>query len=126
MSSRVVLVAVSDFGERLVPLAAESAVWIADTPANRSAVERLRADGAGGGVTTFRADPAGTPDAWATGVLRAVVEHHATRSAASPLDTLELHGVVVTDALRAELAAHGFTDVVGDGEVTIARVPPAA
>jgi hypothetical protein len=31
----------------------------------------------------------------------------------------------VTDALRAELAAHGFTDVTGDGEVMTASVPPA-
>jgi hypothetical protein len=76
-------------------------------------------------VTTFPVDPAATPDEWAAGVLGAVVEHHGAHAQAPPVDTLQLHGVVVTDALRAELAAHGFTDVTGDGEVMTASVPPA-
>jgi hypothetical protein len=69
-------------------------------------------------------DPAGTPDEWAAGVLGAVVEHHGAHAQEPPVDTLELHGVVMTDALRAKLAAHGFTDVTGDGEVMAARIPP--
>jgi hypothetical protein len=127
---RVAIVVAPDLGERVVRLASQSPVWVADTPANRAAVDQLRARAAGGEpggrVTTFRVDPAGTPDDWAAAVIGAVAAHHAARSQAQAVDTLELHGVVVTDGLRAALAAHGFTDVTGDGDVTIARRPPAA
>ena len=126
MSSRVVIIALPDVGDGLSQLAAGVPIWIADTPPNRAAVERIRNGAPGGGTTTFRVDPAGTPDEWTASILGAVVEHHGGRSQEPPVDTLELHGVVVTDALRAALAAHGFTDVTGNGEVMTARVPPAA
>ena len=126
MLSRVAVVVVPDFGDQLIALAAEGPVWVADTPANRAVAERVREGTRESAVAVFRVDPAETPDEWAAGVLSAVVAHHEARSHVVPVDTLELHGVVMTDALRAALARYGFTDVTGDGEIMTARAPAAA
>jgi hypothetical protein len=104
------------FGERLAELAERMPVWIVDTPANRSAAERVWRSAAGGErgpreVTTFRADPAGTRADWIVAIAAEVDLHHGEWSEDPPYAAIEVVGADPTDPLRAALGAYGLTVV---------------
>jgi hypothetical protein len=75
----VAIVVDPEFGERLLSLADEMAVWIADTPANRSFAEALwSSTGVGvarNAVTTFNVDLGKTGEDWCRNILPQVDLH---------------------------------------------------
>ena len=126
----VAVIAETDGGARIRAVAGRLPVWVADTPANRAAVEALRSEargsGTGLGVTLFRVDAETRPDEWVAQVLGTVVEHHGALGHDPPLTALELYGVLVMGDLRATLSERGFDLVTSDGDAVLAQVAPAA
>jgi hypothetical protein len=125
----VAIVVDPEFGFRLAELAVRMPVWVIDTPANRSATERIWAAAtrptAEGGVTIFRADLSEPPDERVVAILSDVELHHGEYSHDPPLNALEIHGVALTRTLRAALAEMGFSSTES-GEVVLASAAPAA
>ena len=126
---RVAIVADPGFGERLESLAERMHVWAADTPANRHTVERLwatvTAPSIERGVTVFRVSPSEPSDAWVADIIPDVELHHGEYSHNPPVDTLEIHGTVLSTRLRMALDAAGFTHHDQTGDLIIASRPPA-
>jgi hypothetical protein len=98
----------ADFGDRLLNLATRMPVWVAATPPNRAAAERVRATLPDSDVTTFTVDPAGTPDAWCIAELETIELHHGEHSEKPAYSVLETFGGEGTPALIRELCALGF------------------
>jgi hypothetical protein len=105
------------FGDGLAALAARVPVWVADTPDNRAAAERVRAGTAAGPheVTTFRVDPSATPAAWCAGVLPAIMDHHGGDGPHPRAGAVEVVGAEPIPELARALAAYGFTRVEPGG-----------
>jgi hypothetical protein len=103
------------FGERVHSLAHRIPVWIVDTPVNRAAAEshwRQQADNnPAHGITTFKVDPAASPEDWCAGVLDTVIEHHGEYSHDPPVSSLEVIGAHASPSLLATLADYGFAKV---------------
>ena len=96
--ANVAIVVDPDFGDRLVSLAKEMPVWIADTPNNRPVVESLwsRHDS---NVTTFQV--VGTDAAeWCRNIIGQIHLHHGEYSQSPPYNSVEVFGVGVTPNLR--------------------------
>jgi hypothetical protein len=121
---RVAIVVDPAFGDRLTSLANRMHVWVADTPLNRDAAERIWAatttPGIERGVTTFSVSPSESLDAWAAEILAAVELHHGEYSHNPPVTTLELHGTALSPRLQETLRAMGFTDLDADGSFIVA------
>lgn len=98
-------------GERLEALVRRMPVWVADTPGNRAAIDRLtgelRAMGTGS-LTRFVANPRGTPESWLASIIDDVELHHGEYSQDEPCRRLEVHGATLTPELRVLLRAFGF------------------
>jgi len=106
----VAVVVDSNFAERLFEIAAEMPVWIADTPANRAAAERLWAPSAPQpstqDVTTFAVDPAATPESWLVGILANLDLHHGEYSHDPPYSAIEVYGVSLTPEIRSRCSEY--------------------
>jgi len=100
-----------DFGDRLLNLAPRMPIWVAATPPNRAAAERVWATLPGSGVTTFTVDPAGTPETCCIAELETIDLHHGEYSQNPPYSVLEIFGTEVTPGLWRELDALGFGDI---------------
>ena len=126
----VAVIAEADGAARIRAVAGRLPTWVADTPANRAAVEALWSEARGGGadlgITLFRVEAETLPDEWVAQILGTVVEHHGESSHDPPLTAIELYGVLVMDDLRAALSHHGFDLVTSDGDAVLAQVAPAA
>jgi hypothetical protein len=123
------------FGDQLPEILGRMPIWIAATDANRRAVERARAVRSGvaftepGGLTTFRVDPAGTPEDWCADVLDDVAGHHDRYSHVPGYSAVEVIGVAATTRLLALLTSYGLTLVTPrpDGFIaTTSNGTPAA
>jgi hypothetical protein len=109
-TANVAIVVDPDFGDRLLSLAKEMPVWIADTPANRSRAESFwsRSDSAHPTLTTFRV--AGNDAAeWCRTILPQVDLHHGEYSQSPAYDSIEVFGVSATPNLRDAFSDYGFT-----------------
>jgi hypothetical protein len=108
----VAIVVDPEFGERLLSLADEMAVWIADTPANRSCAEALWSSTAGvarNAVTTFKVDLGKTGEDWCLNILPQVALHHGQHSQSPAYSVLDVIGAHLTPELRDTLAEYGLT-----------------
>ena len=118
------------FGDRLFDIASRTPVWIVDTPANRTAIERHWAANSGqphtDGVTAFKVDPAASPEDWCLNVLGDVDLHHGVYSHVPPYTVLEIYGVALTQDLRAALGERGFDTVLERADGFRATVSNAA
>jgi len=112
----VAMVLDTEFADRLLALASRMPVWIVDTPANRSAAQRFwdsnqsRTDL--DGVTTFKVDPAQTPETWLSNVLGDVDLHHGQYSHNPPYSAVEVFGATLTPEVREAFAEFGLIDFV--------------
>lgn len=99
------------YGGQLADVAARVPVWVADTPENRAAATRLRADTTGAihEVTTFRVSPDDGPARWCAEVLPAVMDHHAGAGPHPRAGVLEIIGTPLDAPLTEALASYGFT-----------------
>jgi len=126
---RVAIVVDPAFGERLKSLAERMHAWVADTPINRRAAEKIwaRTDALsiGRGVTTFRVTRSEPSDEWAASILPAVELHHGEHAHTPPVSRLEIHGAVLSPRLQDALHSIGFTDLNMDGALIVASLPPA-
>lgn len=126
----VAIVVAPEYGDRVGALAARMPVWIADTPSNRAAAERLwrqyAARRARADVTTFVVDPDESPEQWCAGVIAAVDLHHGEWSHDPPYGAVEVHGATPNDAVRAALAEYGLTQITRELEGFRASKPDGA
>ena len=105
-------------GDRLDEMLSRMPVWIAATDANRQAAERLRRANPNvtftepGGLTTFRVDPADTPEEWFVQVFDDVAGHHDRYSHTPGYSAVEAIGVRATPRLREHLASYRLTMVL--------------
>jgi hypothetical protein len=98
-----------DFGERLLALANQMPVWMADTPANHACLESLSSvQGSALNVTTFLV--AGDDvTRWCRGILVQVDLHHGEYPQTPAYSAVEVFGTAATAALRDAFSAYGFT-----------------
>jgi hypothetical protein len=92
-------------------------VWIVDTPVNRLAAEQHWAQHPAQsyteGVTTFKGNPAGTPEEWCVGELHTIDVDHGELSHVPPYRAIEAYGVVFNARLAAAFAEYGMREVTG-------------
>jgi hypothetical protein len=60
-------------------------------------------------ITTFRADPNGSPEENLIDALDVIDLHHGTLSSNPRYDCIEVFGVALSQAIRRALAEYGFT-----------------
>ena len=110
------------FGDGLAALAARLPVWVADTPPNRAAAERLWAAGPTPGagaagphalyeVTTFRVTPGDAAAAWCADVLPAIMENHGEYGSYPRAGVIEVGGAAPEPDLARALAGYGFARI---------------
>lgn len=109
---RVAVVVAADFASGLAALAQQGPVWVIDTPANRAAVERMRAETPGRDVTLFTAPAGSSAEAACAEVLGMVELHHGPYSRHPPCATVEVFGASASMDVRAALAAEGYAVTV--------------
>jgi hypothetical protein len=98
------------FGERLLSLADQMPVWIADTPVNRSGAELFWSNVGQrrSVVTTFRVNGNDVAD-WCRTILPQVDIHHGDYSQSPAYSAVEVFGATATPLLRAVFSEYGFT-----------------
>src|SRR5258706_7009537 len=99
-----------DFGERLLSLANQMPVWIADTAANSAFLESLwaRQSSARPNVTTF-CIAGDDVTRWCRGILPQVDLHHGEYSQSPAYNAVEVFGAAATPDLREAFSGYGFT-----------------
>ena len=106
------LVLDGEFGKRLVDLAARVHVWALDSPVNRAAAERIRAEAPiaslDRGITLFRASATDSPADMLADQIGVIAEHHGPFSHDPPMDALEVYGVAPNAAVLAVLTECGW------------------
>jgi hypothetical protein len=99
------------YGERLCELARQGAVWIIDTPVNRAAAVKARAERPKAshldGVTTFDS-LATSPESSFLDQMSMIDLHHGPYSADPPYTAIEIIGASLTERVKAELGHYGF------------------
>ncbi|MCM3870506.1 MAG: hypothetical protein ND895_07435 [Pyrinomonadaceae bacterium] len=111
---KVTIIVDPEFGDRLQKV--EPPVWIADTPVNRAAAERVWSECPEeshlNGVTTFQIDLNLTADEWCAGILSAVDLHHGEYSHRPPYSVVEVIGTRLTIGLRQAFSKYGLKEFV--------------
>ena len=109
-NATVAIVVDPDFGDRLLLLATEMPVWIADTPANHTCAESVRSSDASDQmhVTTFRVSEGDSSD-WCRMILPQVNLHHGEYSQSPPYRAVEVFGAQANANLRRVFSKYGFT-----------------
>jgi hypothetical protein len=109
---RVFVVVDRDYGQRLTELAKTGPVWIADTPANRSAAQEIWAAHPNRshleGVTTFKIPEGISSEDMLINELDTIDLHHGTYSGKPPYTVLDVICTAITAILKAELGDYGF------------------
>jgi hypothetical protein len=100
-NATVAIVVDPDFGDRLLALASQMPVWIADTPANHTCAESLWSSDAQKqtNVTTFRVTGGDAAD-WCRMILAQIDLHHGEHSQSPPYRSIEVFGAAATTDLR--------------------------
>lgn len=105
----VAIIVDPNFGERLLALANQMPIWMADTPANHASLESLSsAQGSALNVTTFRVS-GDDVTRWCSGILPQVDLHHGEYSQTPAYTAVEVFGTAATAELRDAFSAYGFT-----------------
>jgi len=106
----VAIVVDPDFGDRLLSLANQMPVWIADTPTNHMCVESIWSDDDSKrtNVTTFRVTDGEASD-WCRMILPQVDSHHGQYSQSPAYRAVEVFGAQATADLRRVFSKYGFT-----------------
>jgi len=106
----VALIVDPAFGDRLDSVAEPLSVWIADTPANRTAAERLRTRGARD-ITTFQVDQHATPETWCIRIIDVIELHHFPSFGEPCAASVRVTGAAPTPEVRAAFSACGLTEI---------------
>ncbi len=109
-NASVAIVVDPNFGDRLLPLANQMSVWIADTPTNRASAESVWSQPRSTelNVTTFRV-AGDDASKWCCAILPQVALHHGNYSQSPGYDSLEVFGTGVNSDLRDAFSSYGFT-----------------
>jgi hypothetical protein len=109
---RVFVVLDRNYGERVSDLVQAGAVWVVDTPLNRSAAQKVWADEPNrdhlDGVTTFKFGEDSSPEDILINELDTIDEHHGIYSANPPYTVLEAIGTSISERPRSKLSQFGF------------------
>ncbi len=109
-----------EYGARVAELTLKGPVWIVDTLANHTAVQKLWSEYPGRshleGVTTFKSADGCSPEDCLLSILDTIDLHHGVYSADPPYTVLEIVGTPVSDRVRAELSEFGFNEFHGTNE----------
>ena len=101
------------YGDGLLTLPVGTAVWIVDTPPNRTAAQRVWArrtsDGHLDGVTTFKTREGASAEEMLLGELDTIDLHHGSYSAEPPYTVLEVIGAAATEQIKSAMSTLGFT-----------------
>jgi hypothetical protein len=107
------LVVDPDYGERLMELASEMHVWVADTPTNTPIAQRIWAEttepGIERGVTTFKIADLQDHEGNAMRELENIELHHGQYSHRPPVSVVEVVGVLITPPLKNAFEELGYT-----------------
>ena len=127
----VAIVVDPEFSERLLPLAREMNVWIADTPVNRPSAELFWSsnvdDSSRRTVTTFKVKLGEAGEHWCRAILPQVDLHHGEYSQSPPYSVVDVFGARLTPELRDVFAEYGFANCAErSGGFRATRVPTAA
>jgi hypothetical protein len=119
----VAVVVDGEFGDRVAPVSAAGAVWIAGSATNRAAVERLRRGPTPYVISVFNYEPGLSGAEAFADILSVVHEHHGFGSCNPPYRRLVVYGArlnaTTTEALEAvQFEPEGATT---DGFTAVAR-----
>src|SRR5882672_4750261 len=106
-SSKVHLIVAPEYGERLTGLPPGEPAWVADTPLNKSVIQRMWSQ-KWEGITSFQVAPTATPEDWLLSILDQVELHHGEYSQSPPYSVLHVVGTGLSGRLRTELEGCGF------------------
>ncbi len=102
-----------EFGERLATAAMQSPVWIAATPTNRAAAERIwasRSNEAGVDITTFKVVEGYSGESWCAEILRTIALHFGAYDDNQPsYEAVDVIGTHPSPRLVELLASTGHT-----------------
>lgn len=111
---KVCVVVDRNFGERLAELPRGVAVWIVDTPSNKSVAQRLwkerPQESHVTGITTFKDMESSSPEELLIGKLDSIDLHHGVNSTDPPYCVLEVVGTRLTNVAKDALVAFGFEE----------------
>jgi hypothetical protein len=111
---KVFIVVDRSFGAKLSELERSTPVWIVDTPANKTVVQRFWIEHSDEshltGVTTFGDLPSLSPEDLLLGKMEAIELHHGSYSADPPFTVIEVFGTQLTENARKRLSEYGFAE----------------
>jgi hypothetical protein len=111
---KVYVVVDREFGEKLADLEQGMPVWIVDTPANKTVVQRLWIErpqkGHLTGITIFDDLKSLSPEDILLEELDTIDVHHGPDSADPPYSVIEVFGTPLTTRVKKELSAYGFNE----------------
>ena|SRR3989442_15403212 len=106
-SSKVHLIVAPDYGELLASLPSGEPAWVADTPPNKTVIQRMWSQ-KWEGITSFQVAPTATPEDWVLSILGQVELHHGEYSQSPPYSALQVVGTGLSQRLREEFEIYGF------------------
>src|SRR5690349_11965246 len=106
-STKVRVIVIPDFGERLRSLPVDEPIWVAETPVNKPVIKQMWAERISG-ITSFRVDEKTNPDDWLVSILDEIELHHGEHSQSPPYTKLSVSGTGLSGELRGELEGYGF------------------
>lgn len=117
----VAVVVDPEFGDRVNDLVSRLPVWIADTEANRAAIDGAHtapinisqdvSHTAIGALTMFTIDVNTTPESWCVDILGTVAAHHDRHSHSPGYSAVEVYGTTPTPELLKALAEYRLTHI---------------
>jgi hypothetical protein len=111
---KVFVVVDRSFGAKLSELERSIPVWIVNTPANNTVVQRFWNEHPDEshltGVTTFEDLPSLSPEDMLLGEMDAIELHHGSHSADPPYTVIEVFGMQLTPNAIKVLSEYGFSE----------------
>ncbi len=108
---RVFVVVDRDYSEHLAELAQNGPVWIVDTPANRTAAQKVWAGDPSrnrlDGITTFKFPEDSSSEDILIDELDTIDLHHGTYSANPPYTIVEVIGTALSHKIKGKFAEFG-------------------
>jgi len=122
-SPAVAVIVDGEFGDRVVPVSASGALWIAGSATNQAAVDRLRRHDTPYEISVFQYDPGLSGAEALAGILPVVDLHHGRYSCDPPFQRLVVYGARLNEAALHALALIDFEPEAAnvDGFTAIAR-----
>ena len=111
---KVFVVVDRSFGAKLSELERSTPVWIVNTPANKTVVQRFWNEHPDEshltGLTTFDDLPSLFPEDMLLGQMDAIELHHGSHSADPPYTVIEVFGTQLTANAKNVLSEYGFAE----------------